>query len=74
MNRENLQKKLSSLALSMFRKDFFGIYHGSISAKIESNSFLINSKEAVFDDITHNSLIELYFTKDYRIAGYDTYK
>jgi L-fuculose-phosphate aldolase len=66
MNRENLQKKLSSLALSMFRKDFFGIYHGSISAKIESNSFLINSKEAVFDDITHNSLIELYFTKDYR--------
>jgi len=66
MNKENLQKKLSSLALSMFRKDFFGIYHGSISAKIESNCFLINSKEAVFDNISSASLIELFFIKDYR--------
>ncbi len=66
MNKQNLQKKLSTLALSMFRKDFFGIYHGSISAKIESNCFMINSKEAIFDDINETSLIELYFTKDYR--------
>ncbi|MEO1953085.1 MAG: class II aldolase and adducin N-terminal domain-containing protein [Campylobacterales bacterium] len=66
MNRENLQKQLSSLSLSMFRKDFFGIYHGSISAKVESNCFIINSKEAIFDDIKSSSLIELYFTKDYR--------
>jgi len=50
----------------MFRKDFFGIYHGSISAKTESNRFIINTKEAVFDDIDENSLIELYFKKDYR--------
>jgi len=66
MNKENVQKKLATLALSMFRKDFFGIYHGSISAKIESNCFLINSKEAIFDDMSNDSLIELYFTKDYR--------
>jgi len=66
MNREHLTQKLASLSLSMFRKDFFGIYHGSISAKTESNRFVINTKEAVFDALDKNSLIELYFKKDYR--------
>jgi L-fuculose-phosphate aldolase len=66
MNKSNLKRRLSSLALSMFRKDFFGIYHGSISAKTESNRFLINTKEAIFDALDDNSLIELYFKKDYR--------
>lgn len=66
MNRSHLKEKLSSLALSMFRKDFFGIFHGSLSAKTESNRFLINTKEAVFDDINEHNLIELYFKKDYR--------
>ncbi len=66
MNRENLKKKLSSLALSMFRKDFFGIYHGSISAKTESNRFIINTKETVFDTIQEDNLIELFYKIDYR--------
>ena len=66
MNRAHLKEKLSTLALSMFRKDFFGIYHGSISAKTESNRFIINTKEAVFDDIDDKNLIELYYKKDYR--------
>lgn len=66
MNKENLQNKLSKLALSMFRKDFFGIFHGSISAKTESNRFIINTKEAIFDALDDNSLIELYYKKDYR--------
>ena len=66
MNKDRLKNQLSSLALSMFRKDFFGIYHGSISAKTDTSRFLINTKEAVFDDINENSLIELYFKKDYR--------
>jgi len=66
MNKENLKKQLSTLALSMFRKDFFGIYHGSLSAKTESNRFIINKKEAIFDVIDDDSLIELYFKKDYR--------
>ncbi len=66
MNKKNIQKQLSTLALSMFRKDFFGIYHGSISAKTESNRFMINTREAVFDAIDESSLIELYFKKDYR--------
>lgn len=66
MNRSDLKTKLSILALSMFRKDFFGIYHGSLSAKTESNRFIINTKEAIFDDIGEDNLIELYFKKDYR--------
>ena len=66
MNRQLLKEKLSTLALSMFRKDFFGIYHGSLSAKTESNRFIINTKEAVFDALNDESLIELYFKKDYR--------
>ncbi len=66
MNRQTLKTKLSTLALSMFRKDFFGIYHGSLSAKTESNRFIINTKEAVFDAIDETNLIELYFKKDYR--------
>jgi len=66
MNRTNLKNKLSTLALSMFRKDFFGIYHGSISAKTESNRFVINTKEAVFDALDESTIIELYFKKDYR--------
>jgi len=66
MNKEHLRDKLSSLALSMFRKDFFGIFHGSISAKTESNRFIINTKEAIFDALDKSSLIELYYKKDYR--------
>jgi L-fuculose-phosphate aldolase len=66
MNKQHLKNQLSTLALSMFRKDFFGIYHGSISAKTESNRFLINTKEAIFDTIDENTLIELYFKMDYR--------
>ncbi|WP_457747032.1 class II aldolase and adducin N-terminal domain-containing protein [Sulfurimonas sp.] len=66
MNKVHLKNKLSSLALSMFRKDFFGIYHGSLSAKTESSRFIINTKEAVFDALDEHALIELYFKKDYR--------
>ena len=66
MNKTHLRNQLSTLALSMFRKDFFGIYHGSLSVKTESNRFLINTKEAVFDAINDDNLIELYFKKDYR--------
>ena len=66
MNRQRVRNQLSSLSLSMFRKDFFGIYHGSISAKTESNRFIINTKETIFDAINEDNLIELYFKIDYR--------
>lgn len=66
MNREHVRKKLTSLALSFFRKDFFGIYHGSISAKTDNNRFIINSSETIFDAISEEQLIELTYKKDYR--------
>ncbi|MEA3372735.1 MAG: class II aldolase and adducin N-terminal domain-containing protein [Campylobacterota bacterium] len=66
MNREYIKEKLSSLALSFFRKDFFGIYHGSISAKTDNNRFIINSSETIFDAIDEDQLIELSYKKDYR--------
>ena len=66
MNKEHLKNQLSSFSSSMFKKDFFGIYHGSISAKAGSNHFIINTREAVFDRIDENALIKLSFTKDYR--------
>ncbi|HFU74174.1 MAG TPA: hypothetical protein ENK65_01320 [Helicobacteraceae bacterium] len=66
MNKEHIKKELASLTLSMFRKDFFGIYHGSISAKLESNLFTINTKDAIFDTINESNLIDLFYKKDYR--------
>jgi len=66
MNKELIKEQISKLSLSFFRKDFFGIYHGSISAKTDNSRFLINTRDAVFDSINTKSLIELYFQKDYR--------
>ncbi len=50
----------------MFRKEFFTIYHGSLSAKSDGSRFIINTKEAIFDHLSTDQLIELYFRKDYR--------
>lgn len=66
MNKARLNKQLSTFALSMFRKDFYGIYHGALSAKTETNRFVINTNEAIFDAIDDEHLLELYFDKDYR--------
>ena len=59
-------QQLEKISLSMFRKAFFGIFHGSISARVEHNKFIINKREAIFDEMNEDSLIELYFNKDYR--------
>ena len=48
---KNIVKHLSDISLALFRKNFFGIYHGSISKKVDHNSFIINKKEAIFDEI-----------------------
>jgi len=66
MNKQRLKKQLASFALSMFRKDFYGIYHGAISAKTENTRFIINTKDSIFDAITDEQLLELNFSKDYR--------
>ena len=61
-----LANELKNVSLSMFRKDFIGIFHGSISARVEHNKFLINKKDAIFDDLKRSDFIELYSKKDYR--------
>lgn len=64
---KNTVKLLSDLSLTMFRKNFFGIYHGCISAKVDHNSFIINKSDAIFDEMCENSYCELNMTKkDYR--------
>jgi len=66
MNKQLLKEQLVSFSLSMFRKEFFSIYHGSVSAKSDSTRFIINTKDAIFDHMNDKQLIELYFQKDYR--------
>jgi len=66
MNKKVIQEQLQKISLSFFRKDFFGIFHGSISAKTENSRFLINTCDAIFDSIDEKTLIELYFQRDYR--------
>jgi L-fuculose-phosphate aldolase len=50
----------------MFRKDFLGIYHGSLSAKIENDAFVINKSSSIFDELTNNDFVELKSEKNYR--------
>lgn len=61
-----LLEELKHVSLSMFRKDFLGIFHGSLSAKLEHNIFIINKKDTIFDDVKESDFIELYTKKDYR--------
>lgn len=59
--------QLSDLSLTMFRKNFFGIYHGAISAKLDQESFLINKNDAIFDEMSSDSFCLLNLNKqDYR--------
>ena len=56
---KNIVKHLSDISLTLFRKNFFGIYHGSISKKIDNNTFIINKKNAIFDEMDTNSFCKL---------------
>lgn len=66
MNIDYYAEKMQKISLSMFRKSFFGIFHGSISAKISDNQFLINKKNAIFDNFSKDDMVLLYTKKDYR--------
>ncbi len=64
---QSTMQLLSDLSFSMFSKNFFGIYHGSLSAKLDQNNFMINTKDAVFDNIDENSFCRLNMNKqDFR--------
>ena len=61
---KNIVKYLSDISLALFRKNFFGIYHGSISKKLDHNSFIINKKEAIFDEIDQDAMCQLTMNTD----------
>ncbi len=64
---QHLIEDIKHISLSMFNKNFFGVYHGSISAKVSTHSFLINKKNTILDEVTEDSLIRLDCNKkDYR--------
>ncbi len=64
---KNTVQLLSELSLTMFRKNFFGIYHGAISSKVAHNSFIINTSDAIFDEMSDKSFCKLSVgKKDYR--------
>jgi L-fuculose-phosphate aldolase len=75
VTNKHLLEEIQSVSLSMFRKNFLGVYHGSMSARTSANTFVINKKEAIFDEISESSLIHLDVLKrDYRwnISSMDT--
>lgn len=64
---KHLIEEIQHIALSLFHKNFFSVYHGSISARVSTSSFIINSKETILDEITEDSLVKLDCQKrDYR--------
>lgn len=67
MVHKNTLDLLTDLSLTMFRKNFFGIYHGAISAKLDQENFMINTADAIFDEMDDKSFCELNLKKsDYR--------
>jgi len=64
---KHLIEDIQHISFSLFEKNFFGVYHGSLSARVASNSFIINSKETILNEVTEDSLVRLDCQKrDYR--------
>ena len=64
---KHLIDEIQHISLSLFNKNFFSVYHGSISARVSTNGFIINSKETILDEVTKESLVRLDCQKrDYR--------
>lgn len=63
---DHLKSVLCTTSQSMFHKDFFGLFHGSISAKTDNHRFIINKKETMFHKMDSAELIELGHNRDYR--------
>lgn len=57
---------ISKLCRSFFRKGFFGVSHGAISARIAKNRFVINKQNVFFDNMDEDSMMMLYNKQDYR--------
>jgi len=65
---KHLVDNIKHISHSMFQKNYFGVFHGSISARTSIHSFIINKKETILDEVTEKSFIELDCSKsrDYR--------
>ena len=63
-----LINQIKPISHSMFQKNYFGVFHGSISARTSVHSFIINKKETILDEIDQSCFIQLNcsITKDYR--------
>lgn len=66
MDMKRSISELKKISLAMFRKNFFGVFHGSISSKVETNQFIINRQNAIFDNLDDDDLVLLSSKKDYR--------
>jgi len=55
----HLLKELKLISHSMFSKNYFGVFHGSISAKVSINAFIINRKETILDTVNEEQFIKL---------------
>ena len=64
----HLLNELKHISNSMFNKNYFGVFHGSISAKVTLDSFIINKKESILDEVNEDDFLELKCNKekDYR--------
>ena len=64
---KHLITDITHISLSLFNKNFFSVYHGSISARLSASTFIINSEDTILDEVTEESLIKLDCQKrDYR--------
>ena len=59
----SIKEKLKSFSSYMFAKGFMEIFNSSISAKINSDTFLINERNPNFNDL--QEFVKLSFTKNY---------
>ncbi len=67
MMDKHLIDDIKHVSLSLFNKNFFSVYHGSISARVSQYSFIINSKDTILNEVTEESLVKLdYQKRDYR--------
>ena len=67
MTDKHLVDDIKHISLSLFHKNFFSVFHGSISARVSNYGFLINAKDVILDEITEDSLVRLDCEKrDYR--------
>jgi len=64
---KHLIDDIKHISLSLFNKNFFSVYHGSISARVSNSSFIINTKDTILDEVHEDSLVRLDCHKrDYR--------